>query len=67
MPRIQPPAPKERPVSLAVSGAARPPRPALGPSETGGITTRGDDIAVTTLLVLIVLGMLAAARAFMVM
>lgn len=61
--RTRPPAPKERPTALAVSGA---PRPALGspPARGGG---GGDMVGFWVFTALVVLGLIAAARAFVVM
>lgn len=82
MPRHKhhPPAPKERPVALAVTGAPRltppVPRPERapvvptfdGPRQTKAKETgRGDTIGLAVFAVLIVLGLIAAARAFLVM
>lgn len=63
----RPPAPKERPLSLAVSAppvqARRPPEP---PTSAPRVT-QGDDVYVLALLVLIALGMVAATLAFVLM
>lgn len=61
--RTQPPAPKERPVSLAVSGSPRltPASPEQAEAQTG------DMIAFWVFVVLIALGLLAATRAFLMM
>ena len=73
----RPPAPKERPVALAVTGSPtlvpRPERLPLTPRFEGPPQTRvadagrGDMIGFVVFLTLIVLGLIAAARAFMVM
>lgn len=56
MPGLQPPTPKERPVVLAGS----PPPP---PPVTGARTP--DDYGAIAFIVLVVLGLVAASRAFM--
>ncbi|PAP77119.1 hypothetical protein [Rubrivirga marina] len=63
--RTRPPAPKERPTSLATSGAplVTPPRP---PSDTKG-GRPGDIVGFWAFTLLIVLGLIAAARAFLTM
>ena len=70
--RTQPPAPKERPVALAGSAAPRgpapspfvPPLPPPPASETG---RRSDMVGFWTFALLIALGLIAAARAFLTM
>lgn len=58
----RPPAPKERPVSLAASAPRLEPLSPLGPPPT---PHRGDDIGAIVFVVLIVLGLIAATRAFL--
>jgi len=65
--RTRPPAPKERPVTLAASGGAPLAPPTFpGPRQTQG-TRPGDLIGFWVFTVLIVLGLIASARAFLVM
>ena len=64
--RTRPPAPKERPSSLAISGVPRlaPLAPSGRPETNGG---GGDMIGLWAFAVLIALGLMAAARAFLAM
>lgn len=58
----RPPAPNERPVSLATGGAPTLPPPAAPASRR---TWRSEDVGVAIFLLLVVLGLLAASRAFL--
>ena len=62
MARRLPPAPKERPASLAVSA---PPR--LAPDAAGPSVRRGETVALFVFIGLILLGLVAAGRALLVM
>ena len=63
--RTKPPAPKERPVSLAVGGPPFAPPTFPGPPETTG--RKGDTVAFWVFTALIALGLFAAGRALLVM
>ena len=64
--RTKPPAPKERPVSLAVGGGAfAPPTFPSSPETSGG--GKGDMVGFWAFTALIALGLFAAARALLVM
>lgn len=64
MPRHQPPAPKERPAILAASAAPHPGTAPRLPSTTRG-SRKGDDIGAMIFIVLVVLGLIASARALL--
>ena len=70
MARRLPPAPKERAASLAVSGAPRQvssPLPAAPPSVSEPKRRHGDMAGFVVFATLILIGLLASARAFLVM
>lgn len=66
MPRRLPPVPKERAVSLATSSAPRTVPTVSVPREARG-NRRDDMVGLVVFVVLVVLGLLASARAFLVM
>ena len=66
MPRTLPSPPKARPLSLSASGTPSPPSPLISPPPVRPRWGK-EDIGPVLFLALIVLGVLAAARAFFVM
>ena len=64
MPRLQPPAPKERP---AVLSSAAPPPAAVADPVSGSVRSdrKTGDVGAIAFIVLVILGLIAASRAFL--